>query len=124
MGVGTEAQVAYGYAAGFFGVVAVVALGVEVGLLADDFDGVFVGAHGAVGAEAVEEAADCFGVFGVEGGVVGEAGEGDVVFYADGEAVFGGEFFEFVVDSFDHGRGEVFGGESVAASDDGDVSAF
>ena len=41
--------------AGFLGVIDEVALGVEVGVFADDFDGVLVGADGAVGAQAEED---------------------------------------------------------------------
>ena len=122
-GVRTKTQMADGDAAGLLGVVAVVALRIEVGEPADDLDGVLVGAHGAVGAESVEEAADGLRIFGVEGRVVVEAGEADVVVDADGEAVFGSRFLEFVEDAFDHGGGEVFAGESVAAAHDGDVGA-
>ena len=121
--VGAEAQVADGVAAGLLGVVAVVALGVEVGLLAYYLDGVLVGADGSVRAEAVEEAAYRLRVLGVEGGIVGQAREGDVVLDADGEAVFRLELVELVVDALDHGGGEVLRGEAVASADDGDAAA-
>ena len=52
-----EAQVRDGDRAGLLRVVDEVALGVVVRLLADDLDGVLVGADRAVGAEAVEERA-------------------------------------------------------------------
>ena len=53
-----EAQVGDGDAARFLRVVGEVALGVHVGVVADDLDGVLVGADGAVRAEAPELAAD------------------------------------------------------------------
>ena len=53
-----EAQVADGHAAGLLGVVLEVRLNVLVGVVADDLDGVLVGAHGAVAAQAPELALD------------------------------------------------------------------
>ena len=55
--LGAEAQVRDGDGAGFLRVVDEIALGVVVGFLADDLDGVLVGAHGAIGAQAVEQGA-------------------------------------------------------------------
>ena len=95
-----------------------VALGVEAGLLGDDFHAVLVGAHGAVGAEAVE---DGFGgaVGGqAEGEVGGQMGVADVIDDAEREAVAGGWFREFVEHRLGEGGGEVLGGEAVAAADD------
>ncbi len=54
-GLGPEAQVGDRDGAGLLGVVDEVALGVVGRVLADDLDGVLVGAHGAVRAEAVED---------------------------------------------------------------------
>ena len=39
----------------FLGVVDEIALGKQIGVLANDRDRVFIGAHGAIGAEAVED---------------------------------------------------------------------
>jgi hypothetical protein len=69
--VGPEAQVRNGETTGLLGVVEEVALGVVVGLFADDLDRVLVGAHGAVGTHAVEQATDRFWIFRVEGRIVG-----------------------------------------------------
>ena len=57
-GLVAEAQVADGHAAGLLGVVLEVRLHVLVGVVADDLDGVLVGAHGAVAAQAPELAGD------------------------------------------------------------------
>jgi hypothetical protein len=54
--LGSEAEMADGVGAGLLGVVDEVALGAVVGLVADDLDGVLVGAYGAVGTQAEEEA--------------------------------------------------------------------
>ena len=43
---------------------------------------------------------------------------GEVVIDADGEVVFGGIFLEFVEDGLGHGRGELFGGQTITAADD------
>ena len=50
----TKTQVADGHAAGLFGVVLEVRLNLHVGVVADDLDGVLVGAHGTVAAQTPE----------------------------------------------------------------------
>ena len=62
-----EAQVRDGDGAGLLGVVDEVGLGKVVGGLADDLDGVLVGADGAVGAEAEEHRFVGAGHGGAEG---------------------------------------------------------
>ena len=57
-GLVAEAQVRNGDAAGLLGVVLEVSLYVLVGVVADDLDGVLVGADGAVAAQAPELALD------------------------------------------------------------------
>ena len=87
--LGAEAQVGGGDGAGLLGIVNEVALGVVVGLFADDLDGVLVGADGAIRAESVEQGAHGAGGFGGVIGIVVQAGVGDVVLDADGEVVLG-----------------------------------
>ena len=58
MGLVAEAQVADGDAAGLLGVILEVCLNVLVGVVADDLDGVLVGANGAVAAQTPELALD------------------------------------------------------------------
>ena len=113
-----EAQVGGGDGAGLLGIVNEVALGVVVGLFADDLDGVLVGADGAIRAESVEQGAHGAGSFGGVVGIVVQAGVGDVVLDADGEVVLGVGLEQFVVDALDHGGGEFLGGEPVASADD------
>ena len=91
-------------------------------MVADDLDGVLVGANGTVAAETPELALD--GARGSSVGGVGIHGQrqvGDVVHDADGELLLGSILLELVV----HGEGcrgrLVLGAEAVAAADDGDV---
>ncbi len=93
MGVIAEAQVADGHAAGLLGVVLEVGLDVLVGVVADDLDGVLVGADGAVAAKAPELALD--GAWAAVLGASGSIGQGEVghvVDDADGELALRGRF--------------------------------
>ena len=116
-----EAQMADGETAGLLGVVGKVALGVHVGVVADDLDGVLVGAYGAVGAEAVELAGD--GALGgrVDGGAERQAEIGHVVDDAHGEVVLGLGLAEVVVDGLDHGGIELLAAQAVAAADHNEI---
>src|SRR5262245_11709072 len=67
-----------------FGIVHKISLSVIVSVLADDFDGIFVGADGAVGTEAVKEGASRPCAFGREIRIVGETSVGDIVVNAYG----------------------------------------
>ena len=89
-GLGAEAQVRDGHGAGLLRVVNEVALGVVVGLFADDLDGVLVGADGAICAESVEQRANTCRASVENGGIVVQAGVGDVVVDADGEVILSG----------------------------------
>ncbi len=102
-GLIAEAQVADGQAAALFGIIGEVALGIEIGVVADDLDGVFIGAHSAIGAEAPELAADGRLRRGIGGFGLQQREVGDIIGDANGEAgLFAG--FEFVVNS-EHGSG-------------------
>jgi hypothetical protein len=116
-GLRSEAKMRDGDGAGFLGVVDEVALGEEVGLFADDLDGVFVRADGAVGAETDEDAAAHAGGLEFEVVVPRERGVGDVVVDADGEAVLRAGGVEVGEDRLGHGRGELLRAETVAAAE-------
>ena len=105
------------YASRLLGVIAVITLSIEVCLSADDLDGVLVRSDGPVRSESVEEATDGLGIFRVKGRIVVKARKADVVLDAYCEAVLRQCSLEFVVYSLYHCRGEIFGGEPVAASD-------
>ena len=122
-GLVAEAQVADGYAAGLLGVVLEVGLHVLVGVVADDLDGVLVGAHGAVAAQAPELALDGTGGRGVGGGLLLQGGVGHVVHDADGELALGRGLGQLLIHG-EHvaGRG-VLGAQAVAAADDGGLPA-
>ncbi len=100
-----EAQVRDGHAAGLLGVVLEVGLDVLVGVVADDLDGVLVGADGAVAAQAPELALDGAGGCGV-GRIsgLGQGQVGHVIDDADGELALGLVLGELVVDG-EGGRG-------------------
>ena len=118
-GVIAEAQVADGHAAGLLGVVLEVRLNILVGVVADDLDGVLVGAHGAVAAQAPELALD--GAFrgGVGGVLLHQGGVGDVVHDAHGEVVLGGVLSQVLIHS-EHALGRrVLGAQTIAASHNG-----
>ncbi|MPM40672.1 hypothetical protein SDC9_87318 [bioreactor metagenome] len=117
-GLLSEAEVGNRDAAGLLRVIGEIALGVQVSLVADDFDGVLVGAHRSVGAEAPELAAD--GPFRCGGDLLGgrKRGKGHVVGDADGEMVPGLVGLEVIEYGLDMGRGRVLGSEAVPSADD------
>ena len=118
-----ETQVRNGDAEGFLGVVGEVRLGIHViAVLADDLDGVLVCADCSVAAETPEHAVRGAFRLGDDLFVNLEGGVGDVIVDTDGEAVEA-VFREVLVDSENHGGGELLGGETVTAADDADVHA-
>ena len=122
-GLVAEAQVADGHAAGLLGVVLEVRLDKLIGVVADDFDGVLVGADGAVAAQAPELALD--GALGrsVGGLVLGQGGAGHVVHDADGELALGLVLLELLIHGEDAAGGRVLGAQAVAAAHDGGLTA-
>ncbi len=86
-------------------------------ILAQDLDGVLVGADRAVGTKAIEDRAGDLGRLDVEAGIVGEAGMADIVVDADGEARLGRGLGQLVQHRLGHGRRELLGGQAVAAAD-------
>lgn len=117
-GLFAESEVRNRLATRFFRVVDEVTLREHRGIFADDFDGVFVGADGAVATQTEEDGARVFGVFGDEGRIPGDAVFGEVVGDPDGEVIFGSVFFEFIQDGFCHCRREFFRREAIATADD------
>ena len=120
-GLVTEAQMADGDAAGLLGVILEVGLDVFVRVVADDFDGVFVGAHGSVAAETPELALDGALRRGVGGGLLLEAEVGHVVHDADGELALGLGLGQLLIDGEDAAGRGVLAAQAVAAADDGDI---
>jgi len=118
-GLLAETQVRNGETAGLLGVVSKVGLGVEIGVVADDLDGLLVGAHGAVGAEAEELALHGAGGHGVDFlfHIKGEVG--DVVVDAHGEVVFGLQGHHVVEHGLGHAGREVLGTQAVTAAHQG-----
>ena len=116
--VRTEAEVRDRLRAGLLGVVDEVPLGVTPRVLAEDLDGVLVCPDGPVRAHPEEDGAERPRRLDVEGAVVREADAAHVVVDADREAgarPLGAQLGE---DAGDHRRGQLLGGEPVAAADD------
>ena len=112
-----ESQVGNGDAAGLLGVIGEVALRVHVGVVADDLDGLLVGADGTVGTQTPELAA--IGAFGLGRDLDGlQRSAVQVVVDADGEVVLGLLCLQVVVDCDDLARRGVLGAEAVAAAVD------
>ena len=112
----TEAQVGNGGGPRFLGVIHEVALHIQVRMLADDLDGILIGAHGAVGAEAEEHGPRHVVRFRGIIFIIREAGAQYVVVDADGEMILGSVQSQVVIDALDHGGGEFLGGEAVASA--------
>ena len=120
-GLVAEAQVADGDAAGLLGVILEVCLNILVGMVADDLDGVLVGADSTVAAQAPELALD--GALGSHAGsgllLQGEVG--DIVHDADGELALHLVLVQLVIDS-EHGSGRsILAAQTITAADDLDV---
>ena len=119
-GLPAEAQVADGQAAALFGIIGEVALGIEIGVVADDLDGVFIGAHSAIGAETPELAADGRLRRGIGGFGLQQREVGDIIGDADGEAgLFAG--FAIAVHREDLAGGDILAAQAVAAGVNGDT---
>ena len=118
----TEAQMADGNTAGLLGVIGEVALCIHVGVVADDLDGVLVGADGTVRAETPELAAD--GAFGGGVGILAdlEGQMGHVILDTDGESLLAVGSVHVVVDSDDVCRSGVLGTDAVTAGGHLDAS--
>ena len=115
---GAEAQVRYRGGTGLLGVVHEVALHVEVGVLADNLDGVLVGTHGTVGTQTIEHAAGHGVGFGGEAGVIGDGETGHVVLDTHGKAGHGSILLQFIEYALHHGGGEFLGTQTIATTHD------
>ena len=123
-GVIAEAQMADGHTAGLLGVILEVCLHVLVGVVADDLDGVLVGAHGAVAAQTPELALDGAGSSGVGTVLIlGQGQVGHIVHDADGELALHLVALELVIHGEHGGRRRILAAQAVTAADDLDVVA-
>ena len=110
-----KAQVADGQAAGLLGVVGEIGLRVLIGVVADDLDGILVGADGTVRAQTIELAG-----YGASGGGVEllpqlQGGAGQVVVDTHGEMIL--HFaFQVLVHGLHHGGGEFLAAQTIAAA--------
>ena len=116
IGVWLDAQVRNRDRAGLLGVVDEVALGVEIGFLADDLDRVLVGAHRTVRTEAIEDRRRNVGRLGPERRIPRQRRMRHVVDDADREMVLGLVLREVVEDRLHHRRRELLRRQAVAAA--------
>ena len=110
-GLGSEPQMGTGHAAGLLSVVFKVSLHIHVGVVADDFDGVLVGAYGAVRTEAPELAADRSLRHGVHLMANRQGQMGHIIVDSYGEMVLRLLVLHIVVNRNDLGGGKVLGGQ-------------
>ncbi|MPM12584.1 hypothetical protein SDC9_58937 [bioreactor metagenome] len=122
-GLVAEAQVADGHAAGLLGVVLEVGLNIFIGVITDDFDGVFVGAHGTVAAKAPELALDGTGRGGGGDLLLGQAEVRDVIHDADGELTAGLRLAELLIHGKNAAGRRILAAKAIAAADDGGLTA-
>ena len=87
-----ETKVRNRYAAGLFGVICEISLNIKIGMVADDFDGVFVRANGSVGAESPEHTALVSGRGGIRSFPYFERKTGNVIVNADSKGGFSAFF--------------------------------
>ena len=118
-GLITEAQMADGDTAGLLRVVLEVGLYILVGMVADDLDGVLVGAHGTVAAQTPELALDGAGSCGVGAVLILGQGEiGHIVHDADGELTLHLVLLQLVIHGEHGGRRRILAAQAVTAADD------
>ena len=123
-GLLAEAQMAAGDAEGLLGVVLKIGLGILIGIVADDLDGILVSAHGAVAAKTPELTADHFLVGEGQAGPNGQRAVCHIIFDTHSEAGERLILQQVIENRLDLSRGGVLGGETVtAAADVGGVLA-
>ena len=110
-----KAQMRYGDAAGFLGIISKISLSIHIGVIADDLDGTLIGADCTVGTEAPELAgfqafAACRDAFDARQGFIG-----NIVDDAQSEVVLRFEGFEVFKGSDDVARQEFFRCDTIAA---------
>ena len=123
-GLLAEAQVALGDTEGLLGVVLKVRLTVHVRRLADDLDGVLVGAHGTVGAQTPELAGDGALRLSQQRCAHGQGQMGHIVHDADGEVVLRLIQQQVVEHGLQLGGGGVLAAQTVATGIDGGAVAL
>ena len=119
-GMLAKAQVRLGDAAGFLGIVFKVSLDIHIRVVADNLDGVLVGANRTVRTKAPELTAD--GPFRVDRDrYVGQGMVSNVVDDAQREVVLRLERVHIGEDGVDRCRRHVFRRQAITAGQDGDV---
>ena len=114
-GLVTKTQVGNGYAAGFLGVISKITLGVHVGVVTDNLNGVLVGAYGTVSTQAPE----LTGVRSRRSGIRilfhGEGQVGHIVLNTDGETLLAVFVVHIAVNGDELAGVDVLGTQAVTA---------
>ena len=113
-----EPQMALGDTEGLLGIVLEVRLAVHIGGIADDLDGVFVGADGTVRAKAPELAGDGAFRLGQQCRADGQGQHGHIVLDTDGEMILGRIQQQVIEHGLDLSGGGILGGQAVTAGID------
>ena len=113
----TEAEMRYGKTAGLLRVICEVSLSLLVGIIADDFNRIFVGADGSVRADTPEFAGDGPGRNGIRILGIGKRQMCNVVFDADCEVIQRILSVKIAEDGENVGGSGVFGAETVTTAD-------
>ena len=114
----TETQVRLGEAAALLGVIREVCLGIHVGVVADDLDGVLVCADGTVCTQTPDLAGRAVCGSDVDGIAQGQGQVRNVVHDGNREVVLRAILGQVVVNGYDVRRSGVLGGQAVAAAHD------
>ena len=123
-GLIAEAQMAAGNAKGLLGVILKISLGIHIGVVANDLDGVLIGANSTVASKAPELTVHHLLMAQRQGWADRQRAVSHVVLNAHGEAVEGLLCQQMVEHGLDLGRSGVLGGEAVtSAADVGSVLA-
>ena len=106
--VRAEAEMGNGNAAGFLGVVSEIALGIQVGVVTDDFDSALVGTDSTVGTEAPEFAGNQF-AWDFRNRNRSQGQVGHIIFDGQSEIVTRCFFLQMLIHSHNIFRNHVFG---------------
>ena len=123
-GLLAKAQVRDRDAAGLLGVVAEVALGVHIRMVADDLDGVFVGANRTIRTKTKELRAEAAFRGSIDRFFDFQRGAGDIVHNTHGEVVLGSGSAHVVEHGLDERGRELLAAQTIAAAEDAQHTAL
>ena len=118
-----KTQMRNGERARLFGIIDKVALGIIVGLFADNLNRILVGADCAIRTQAPENRTYRFVGFDIKVVVILQMGVADIINNANRKMILRMDLGQFGEDATDHGRRKFFRGKAITAANDfGDVA--